>query len=83
MGLSPKTLSDASENEAICRECISEVAMLQTDNPVQMSPVVSPMTVVLETDHHGWSSLHGHVSLALCLKTGIKVSKCVLVCMIS
>ena len=40
LGLSPKTLSDASENEAICWESVSKVAMLQTENPMQMNPVV-------------------------------------------
>lgn len=66
-GSLPEDLIRCQWNEAICWECVSEVAMLQTDNPMLMSPVVSPITVVLETDHHGYGLLQSHVSLALCL----------------
>lgn len=82
-GSLPEDLIRCQWNEAICWECVSEVAMLQTDNPMQMSPVVSPITVALETDHHGWGLLQSHVSLASCLETEIKASKFALMCMIS
>lgn len=82
-GSLPEDLIRCQWNEAICWESVSEVALLQTDNPMQMSPVDSPITVVLETDHHGWGLLQSQAILALCLETEIKASKFVLVCMIS
>lgn len=50
-GSFPKDLIRCQWNEAICWEWVSEVAILQTVNPMQMNIVFSPLTVLLENDH--------------------------------